>query len=262
MQLQFTFVNEHGQSYTWRPECKDSEKVLQEAKRFKAKLDAVQVGMLEDHETPWSCKGDPKIFQKRQRVQQKRDRKPKAHSTAKKRASKKNWLVTPREFETVKHETLVKRLKRFYADGGDRNVFLSYIRLMKLIYRADFLTVDRMIDARDFYHEVKEIYTTIEKWTPQMMAALSDFRFMFDREEWARLDHRKQSQNREKKKAAKNLDLATDETETEPLESLEQVAEKKKEPDNEKKNFPKALRKKMKNFQNKGGKKKKRGFWI
>lgn len=275
MQLEFTFINEHGQSYTWRPDYKQSDKVLQAAKSFKKKIDAVHVGILEDHETSWECKNEPKLVEKRKRVQKKRDNKPKARTpqpvnTSKKKViRKKNWLVTPREFETVSHPALVKRLKKYYYEGGDRDIFLAYLRLMKLIYRADFLTVDRLIDPKDFYHEVKEIYSTTEPWSKQMMAALSDFRFMFDREEWSRLNHRWQNQNQALKKRQKELDLqetpeAADEETADQTEQTDSTGEEENPDKNETKRPNKALRHKFENFKNKGNKpkKKKRGFWF
>lgn len=266
MQLEFTFINEHGQKYTWRPDCKHSERVLQDAKRFKKQIDAVQLGDLADHDTPWACKGEPKLVEKR--VRKPRARTPQPVNTSKKRTPrKKSWLVTPREFETVKHETLVKRLKNYYYEGGDRDIFLAYIRLMKLIYRATFLTVDRLIDPKDFYHEIKEIYSTTEPWSKQMMAALSDFRFMFQREEWTRLERRWQVQNREMKKRNKEMEL-TDNIEgsaanvTEPTTAPVVTDEEKEAEKLKRKN--KKLQEKLQKFNNNGNKpkKKKRNFWF
>lgn len=179
-----TFINENGKKY----------QVVTDKIREDATLDSLgdfmngitQIGASgPDGTDHWIGTAAPRFVEKRA----KRPRKsPKPSEVTKPRTpTKKYWLISPTRIINSQATSVIKTLKKFFAEGGDPEVFVSSLWLVKHFWHAKVLTLTQRIEPKDFYFELKEIFDIRKEWTQQMLEALPQLSFIFSKEEWARL---------------------------------------------------------------------------
>lgn len=177
------------------------------------------------------------------------------------------WHLSLKEIFNLKAESVVKRLKDYHRKGGDPTVFVTTLWLVKYVWHSDIFNIDQRIDPRDFYHELREIYDPAKPWTKEMVAALPEMSFIFDKDDWARLHPIWKAHRNEEKKAlsavkepmSQEITVTTEENDSE--ETL--ITDPPLEEPPATKRPSKAKRTLLRNAQQKGKpqKKKKRGFF-
>lgn len=98
-----------------------------------------------------------------------------------------NWHLSLKEIINLKPASVVRRLKYLHENGGDPTVFVTNLLLVKYVWHSGIFVLDQRIDKKDFYHEMREIYTPSNTWSQQMIEALPELSFIFGKEEWSRL---------------------------------------------------------------------------
>lgn len=91
-----------------------------------------------------------------------------------------HWIFTPNEVLRLKTESLIQRLLNYYEAGGDVDIFLGHLRMMKAIYNADCFDLgDRKIQGYFLGECLFKIFKYTNTWTQQMFLAYDEFNYFF-----------------------------------------------------------------------------------
>lgn len=174
------------------------------------------------------------------------------------------WHLSLKEIINLRPESVVRRLKVLHEKGGDPTVFVTNLLLVKYVWHSGIFVLDQRINPYDFYHEMREIYDPAKEWSQQMIEALPELSFIFDKDDWARLRKTWLKRRDALKKELKQVQ--TDEPAKSEVEDAlaafkEQIEEEKEKEQTKGAVWTKEQKAIQRRLQNKQKPKKKRGFF-